>query len=76
MEYKKLIDKNEDPFWDEKIVKLFKADNGININFQDTLENIANRAREFTRQKEMEAYEKAYNRQKPYLEDNSNDTNF
>ena len=51
MEFKKLIDKNEDPLWD-KIVELFGADNGIDIKFQDSLENIANRAREFTRQKE------------------------
>jgi len=68
--YKKLIDKNEDPLWD-KIVQLFGADNGIDIKFQDSLENIANRAREFTRQKDQEE-----NKQTPRLEDNSNDTNF
>ena len=75
IEFKKIINKNEDPFWDS-IVKLFGADNGINIKFQDSLENIANRAREFGRQKDQEEYERLYNRQKPYLEDNSNDTNF
>ena len=75
IEFKKIIDKNDDPLWDT-IVKLFGADNGINIKFQDSLENIANRAREFGRQKDQEEYERLYNRQKPYLEDNSNDTNF
>ena len=73
-EFKKLIDKTEDPFWDS-IVKLFSADNGINIKFQDSLENIANRAREFTRQKYQEEYERL-NKQTPRLEDNSDDTNF
>ena len=72
-EDKKLIDKTEDPLWD-KIVELFHSNNGIDIHHQASLEEIANKAREFTRLKEQKEYERL--NQKPYLEDNSNDTNF
>ena len=70
----KLIDKTEDPLWD-KIVELFGSQNGINIQSQISLEDIANRAREFGRQKDQEEYDRL-NKQTPRLEDNSNDTNF
>ena len=70
----KLIDKTEDPLWD-KIVEIFGSQNGINIHHQAGLEEIANRAREFGRQKEQEEYDRL-NKQTPRLEDNSNDTNF